>query len=383
MKRYYQRIVIYVTDVDPSQGGMERVTYVLSKELTRRGYDIYVIHTNSLPADKSLYSHYKGLYQGDSTRLGDIPGIVEFIKKNHIQIFLNQLFTCHSSVVLQKAVKDETSIVLVNAFHTTPSLLDSLKVFHSPLPIPEFLNRILFSIHKAVNLRPRYCKGNRLSYELCDAFVMLSSHYLNKFTKDNKIEDVRKFYVITNPYEAVHNNPIQKEKIVLTVARLNNQQKRIDRILRFWQKFHKDGDGWKLMIVGDGTDKEMLNKMSEKLGLTDYSFEGHSNTPIDYYSRAMIFMMTSDIEGFGMTLIESMSAGCVPVAMNCFSALSDIVTDRTNGMIVPKDDIAGMCIATEHIIANFDEMSAKARESVKRFDVESVVNRWEELFNRL
>lgn len=383
MKRHYQRIVIYVADLDPSRGGMERVTYLLTRELGRRGYDIYAIHTNNLPIDRSLYSHYKSLYQGDSTRLGDISGIIAFINDNHIQLFINQIFTCYSSVELQHAVKERTSAVLVNSFHTSPSLLDSLNAFHRPLPIPQFLNRIMFGIHKIVNLKPRYRKGNRLSYKLCDAFVMLSSNYFSEFANDNRIKDTRKLYAIANPCETLSHNPVRKEKIVLVVARLNNQQKRIDRTLRFWKEFHKNGDGWKLVIVGDGDDKGMLSQMAEKLGLADYSFEGHSSAPADYYSRAMIFMMTSDVEGFSMTLVEAMSEGCVPVAMNCFSALLDIVTDRQDGMIVPKDDISGMVTATRYIVAHFDEMSIRARESIKRFDVETIANKWENLFNRL
>ena len=383
MKCHYQRIAIYVADLDPSRGGMERVTYLLTRELGRRGYDIYAIHTNNLPIDRSLYSHYKSLYQGDSTRLGDISGIIAFINDNHIQLFINQIFTCYSSVELQHAVKERTSAVLVNSFHTSPSLLDSLNAFHRPLPIPQFLNRILFGIHKIVNLKPRYRKGNRLSYKLCDAFVMLSSNYFSEFANDNRIKDTRKLYAIANPCETLSHNPARKEKIVLVVARLNNQQKRIDRTLRFWKEFHKNGDGWKLVIVGDGDDKGMLSQMAEKLGLADYSFEGHSSAPADYYSRAMIFMMTSDVEGFGMTLVEAMSAGCVPVAMNCFSALLDIVTDRQDGMIVSKDDISGMVTAARYIVAHFDEMSIRARESIKRFDVETIANKWENLFNRL
>ena len=384
MKCHYQRIAIYVADLDPSRGGMERVTYLLTREMGRRGYDIYAIHTNNLPIDRSLYSHYKSLYQGDSTRLGDISGIIAFIKKNNIELVINQVYTCYSSVELQQAIKKETSAVLINAFHITPFLLKHLKEFHRSLPIPQFLNRILFSIHKIVNLKPRYRKGNRLSYELCDAFVMLSPHYFSEFANDNKIKDISKLYAIANPCDsASYNSNVPKEKIILVVARLNNQQKRIDRTLQFWKKFHQNGDGWKLVIVGDGADKEMLERMAEKLGLSDYSFEGHSDTPMDYYTKAMIFMMTSDAEGWGMTLVEAMSMGCVPVAMNCFSALSDIVTDKQNGVIVSKDDIFGMVTATQYIIAHFNEMSAQAQESVKRFDVETIANKWENLFNRL
>lgn len=384
MERYHQRIAFYVTDLNPSMGGIERVSYIISRTLASRGYDIYAICIHDIPINKSLYSHYKDVHQGDSTKLDDIPGIITFIKNNQIELFINQIFTSFSSIDLQWAIKTKTSAILVDVLHTTPSLLDSLDVFYRPLPIPHFLNRMLFSIHKAINLKPRYCNGDKRSYELCDVFVLLSSCYLSEFVKKNKLKDSSKLYAIANPYEAVsYNSDVPKEKIVLVVARLNNQQKRIDRTLRFWKRFHQDGDGWKLMIVGHGWDKEMLIEMAEKLGLIDYSFEGHSDTPMDYYSRAMVFMMTSDVEGWGMTLIEAMSAGCVPVAMNCFSALSEIVVDRENGMIVSKDDIQGMVTATQYVIAHFNEMSVQARESVKRFDVETIVNKWEELFNRL
>lgn len=383
MKRHYCRIAFYVTSLDPTIGGMERVTYILSKELDRRGYEIYAVHTNNLPTDQNLYSHYKRTLQGDSTRWEDIPNFINFIKANRIDIFLNQIFTSYSSVMLQKAIKEKTSTCLINVLHTTPLLLNFLSEFHRSLPIPDFLNRILFRVHKAVHLRPKYRKGNRCAYEFCDAFVMLSSRYFHEFLKENKLKDTLKLYAIGNPYEQNDCKTVAKEKIVLVVARLNNQQKRIDRTLRFWKEFHRDGDGWKLMIVGDGSDKEKLCKMAEILNLSDCFFEGHCESPENYYSRSMIFMMTSDVEGFGMTLVEAMSAGCVPVAMDCFSALPDIVTDKQNGMIVHKDDITGMISASEYIIAHFDEMSGCARESVKRFDVRVIADKWEELFNKL
>ena len=382
MKRH-QRIAFYTTDLDPSMGGIERVSYMVSRTLASRGYEVYALYIHDKPVNKNLYSHYKDIYQGDSTRMEDIPGMITFIRNKQIELFVNQIFTSYSSVDLQQTIKTETSALLVDVLHTTPSLLDSLDVFFRPLPIPRWLNRMLFSIHKTINLKPRYRRGDQRSYELCDAFVLLSPHYISEFVKENKIKDSHKLSAIANPYEAVIPPSTQKEKIVLVVARLNNQQKRIDRTLRFWKKFHREGDGWKLMIVGHGWDKDMLIGMAEKLGLTDYSFEGHSDNPMDYYSRAMVFMMTSDVEGWGMTLIEAMSVGCVPVAMDCFSALSDIITDKQDGMIVAKDDIPGMVTATQYILDHFDEMSARARKSVRRYDVEAIANQWEELFNRL
>ena len=384
MKRYHN-VAIYVQDLDPSNGGIERVSYILSKELARRGYHIYAIHIDKLPSDKNIYEHYEGLCCGNAEKTSDIPDIIEFVKENHIEIFLNQISKCFSSVALQRAIKNETSAFLIDVLHTMPLQLVPLKEFYHPLPLPRFINRWMFSIHKAVNLKPRYRRGNIISYSLCDAFVMLSRNYFSEFAKDNKINDFSKFYAIANPYEFTYKDlyPVHKEKVMLVVARLNNQQKRIDRTLRFWKNFHKEGDGWKLVIVGDGPDKGMLISLSKDLGLKDCFFKGHSSHPGTEYRRSMIFLMTSDSEGFGMTLVEAMSAGCVPIAMDCFSALPDVVTNRENGMIVPKNDINAMASAVVYTIANFEKMSANARVAAKRFSVYTITDKWEELFNSL
>ena len=45
MKHKYQRIAFYVESLDPSRGGMERVTHVLTRELFRRGYELYAVYT--------------------------------------------------------------------------------------------------------------------------------------------------------------------------------------------------------------------------------------------------------------------------------------------------------------------------------------------------
>lgn len=380
--RHY-RIAFYMTDLDPSHGGIERVTYFLSRELTMRGYLVYAIHTNDLPNNRIYYSHYVGLIQGDSTRPKDLPEIIHFIKENNIDIFLNQIFTSHSSVDLQKAIKRDSSAKLIDVFHTTPTLLDSLNVFNRSLPIPNFLNSFLFSIHKAINLKPLYRKGNRESYYLSDAFVMLSTHYFTEFINDNKIKDSSKLLAIANPIDHSINTVCKKERIILVVARLNNHQKRVDRTLQFWKEFHKRDDGWKLLIVGDGPDRQKLETMATKLELSDYCFTGHCSNPKEYYEKSMIFMMTSDVEGFSMTLLEAMSCGCVPIAMNTFSALPDIITDGKDGMIIPKDEIKGMITAVKHVTSNFDEMSAKAMLSAKRFAIGNIADKWEKLLNRV
>jgi glycosyltransferase involved in cell wall biosynthesis len=65
------------------------------------------------------------------------------------------------------------------------------------------------------------------------------------------------------------------------------------------------------------------------MGLKRVNFEGYRN-PQPFYKRASIFVMTSANEGFPMTLIEAQQNGCVPVVMNSFSALREIIQNNIN-----------------------------------------------------
>ena len=93
--------------------------------------------------------------------------------------------------------------------------------------------------------------------------------------------------------------------------------------------------------------------------------------------------MTSSFEGWGMTIVEAMTQGCVPIAMDSFSALHDIITNGENGEIVPENNYTAMCYAAEKIINNFDAYSTNAFNSTGRFSVDKIGNDWVNLFKTL
>lgn len=76
--------------------------------------------------------------------------------------------------------------------------------------------------------------------------------------------------------------------------------------------------------MGDGDDKDLYLELSRRLGLKNISFEGRRN-PLDYYRKSAVFLMTSLFEGFGVTLTEAQQMGVVPMAMDSFDAVHDII----------------------------------------------------------
>lgn len=155
--------------------------------------------------------------------------------------------------------------------------------------------------------------------------------------------DLSRCKVINNPlsWETVENVEIlpRKKKQVLIVSRLYNPEKRLDRALKIWQILEQRGlTDWRLIIVGAGIHEDYLKGLSEKLALKNIMFAGRQN-PVPYYRNAALFMMTSAVEGWGLTLTESMQTGVVPIAFDSYPALHDIITDGYDGCIIPDDDL--------------------------------------------
>ena len=175
---------------------------------------------------------------------------------------------------------------------------------------------------------------------------------------------------------------VYKTKEIIYVGRLDFVQKRVYRVINTWNYLEEKFPDWRLTIVGDGEDRANLEGNVKALGMKHVSFEGFKS-PIDYYKRASILMLTSDFEGFPLVLAECMSFGVVPVVYNSYAAVGDIISDGKDGIVIPfcpdgyKADIAAQMVAK---IMKGDslrnEMAMAAIEKSKTYSVNEIYNRW-------
>ena len=96
-------------------------------------------------------------------------------------------------------------------------------------------------------------------------------------------------------------------------------------------------------------------------------------------------MMTSAFEGFGMTLVEAQQYAIVPMAMDTYSSLHDIIKNEYNGIIVSDNDIKGYVEKLKKLMADkeYRRLAMNGLESCKKFAVEFIANQWENLFTKL
>ncbi len=99
--------------------------------------------------------------------------------------------------------------------------------------------------------------------------------------------------------------------------------------------------GWRLVILGDGPEKNRLQEQARQLGIAEkVSFPGFQRNATGWIQAADIVALPSRYEGFPNVLVEGMQLGRPCIAFNCPSGPSDIIQNEQNGLLVPPGDVA-------------------------------------------
>ena len=126
---------------------------------------------------------------------------------------------------------------------------------------------------------------------------------------------------------------------ILYVGRLA-KEKSVDVLLNVFAKLISQSINCKLMIIGDGPDRDHFKTMTEELNISDHViFTGKvplSKIP-NYYHMASVFVTPSRSETQGLTVVEAMAAS-VPVIAADDDAFRDIVIDGLNGYLFNSED---------------------------------------------
>lgn len=174
------------------------------------------------------------------------------------------------------------------------------------------------------------------------------------------------------------------EKKVIAVGRYTHQ-KGFERLIKAWAIVHKTNPDWKLEIIGDGEERQMLLQFIFDLGLSDcISLKPFTADMNSVYLGASIIAMSSRYEGLPMTLIESQAYGIPAVSFDCQCGPKDIINDGANGFLVPEGDCTSLANRLCQLIEDENlrkQMGAAAKLASKRYDEEAIMNQWEELFN--
>lgn len=383
---------IYSSPFNPQVGGIERVTDVLSRELIKRGHKIFYIHQQE-PEKYQDYVPPAEVFFLDASNF-DLQAYQNFLREKAISVVINQLGLFLSTVLYSQVnAQHRRAPVFISVCHNEPLInynnLFSLTFSQRNNTWVEYL-KIVAKFLTYPFRKWKYYKNRSLSMQASithsDLLVILSNNVRDDLKKlCGKYYESTKVVDIPNPLPPQLTNftDSSKKNWLLFVGRLEYTQKRPDRLLKIWKLIYHQFQDWELHIVGDGPYRAQLEKEAHRL--PRIYFEGQQD-PTQFYEQSKILLLTSNCEGFPMVLPEAMYYGLVPVLFNSFHAAVDIVDDGINGILVSPYEIKNYAYKLSQLMraeTRREEMSAKAREKVKLFDVARIVDKYESIFYQL
>lgn len=363
----------------PTFGGSGVVATELGLELGRRGHEIHFI-TYSQPVRLALLNpnvHYHEvnvpeypLFHYQPYELALSSKLVDMVKLYKIELLHVHYAIPHAyaGYMAKQMLREEgIELPMVTTLHGTDITLVGNHPYYKPA--------VTFSINK--------------SDVVTSVSRSLREETLKLFNITNDIEVIPNFIELNkNIIEAnipCHRSAIAKEneRVVTHISNFR-RVKRIPDIIKIFHKIQQQIPA-KLMMVGDGPEKEKAERLCQELGILDkVIFFGNSNEIDKILSYSDLFLLPSETESFGLAALEAMASG-VPVISSNSGGLPEVNFDGISGYLSDVGDVEAMATNAIKILRDdvtLKEFKAKALETAKQFDIQNILPMYEELYLR-
>jgi GalNAc-alpha-(1->4)-GalNAc-alpha-(1->3)-diNAcBac-PP-undecaprenol alpha-1,4-N-acetyl-D-galactosaminyltransferase len=205
-----------------------------------------------------------------------------------------------------------------------------------------------------------------------------SKVYFKKYIAE---ESIKVFPNMVNPqFSNIRNKYNSSNRAIVTVGRLDDNKAQ-DILIKAFAKCRLPE--WKLVIVGDGENRNKYLNLVEKLSLKEeVTFVGNSDSVDAYYNEAGMFVFTSKSEGFPNALLEALYFGLPTISSDCESGPRDLINDGVNGYLFSVGDVE--MLAEKLTSLALDQalrlrFSEAALKSTKMNEVQSIMPLWDNL----
>ena len=224
----------------------------------------------------------------------------------------------------------------------------------------------------------------RFAARCSDAVVVLTER--DKQNYEDNIARCRQVVTIGNPVDLHEVSYSAESKLLLSAGHLSSI-KRFSLIPDIGKVVFARHPDWQWLICGEGPERVLLEEKISKYGLgKKIILSGAVKNMEELYRKAAMYVLTSEMEGLPMVLLEAKSYGLPIVSFDIMTGPAEIVRDGVNGYLIESGNVAAMAERICNLIeqpALRKQFSNAASLDMARFEKKEIIAQWEKLLNQL
>jgi len=343
------------------KGGAERSAALLTFMLDNSGFEVHSIIVNDT-VDYKYTGHLFNLEKESSNSFS----FYRKIKKG---------------ILLQRYLAQNAIEIVIDSRSRNVLLRELIARFI-------YRNRKIYYVVHSYNFQTyfpdsKFC--TRIIYKNVEALICVSKSIEKKVNQLYKLNNTTTIY---NPYFIVEEElkkVSQTQKLILFFGRFDEKVKNFSLMLEAFSKSKVYEKGYNLHLMGDGKDLPFIKQKIEELSLSDFvKIFPFKQNPFDEVRSAKFTILTSNYEGFPLSVVESLSVGIPVISVDCNSGPGEIIQNEFNGLLVENHNPNALAAAINRF-ANDDELydfcKKNASESVKHLTLDTISEQWKNLLN--
>jgi len=371
-----------------TQGGEQRVVSVISNILTQKNNEVFILCVDKktminyemyklnkkvniiVLSEKGIFEKMKSLFLKIIRKIGRITN---FSVLKNIQIEKCQII---------RTINDNNFEVVIGVAGYYSVLLASIK--------NKINSKVIGWQHNSFDAYFR--NENRYYWKLdnmfiksipkLDKYIVLTKSDKEKFKKEFNVDTT----VIYNPKSFNSNEISRLDNNIFLAAGRYTYAKGFDMLIDAFKIFAKKNEEWRLIIVGEGEEKDKLQQMILKYSMENrITLEPFTNNIKRYMLNASALLISSRWEGMPMVVLEAMEMGLPVIGYN-IPVLNEIIENEKEGMIIEKNNVEEYAQVLIHFSQD-DVLRKKLSKNIKikseNFSHEKIGQNWEDLLTKV
>ncbi|MUJ21752.1 glycosyltransferase [Aliivibrio fischeri] len=321
-------------------GGAERVIVNKANFYSSLGYDVHIILKKNIiefELDKNINIHV--LFEIE--RLSYIRSFLERIL-GYLYYLISSILISYKLKLIVKKIEENQGAIDCIFIHSNKAFMEAMNFNHEKKIVICHSNKS--ALYNSSEYRYKRFIANKVAQTTLkkEKKIVCVSNGIKDDLISNFNIDESFISVIYNPFDLEDIKekslafPVTLNKpYIVHVGRLSKEKRHEDLIDIFHLSQIKDTH--KLLVIGDGIERNFLENYVKKLGLNNsIIFIGRVDNPYPYIKSADLLILSSEYEGFGNVLVEASALNTPAISSDCNYGPKEIIK---NEYLYPVYDI--------------------------------------------